>query len=79
MSSLTPELTMLPVGDALYNFKAIGGQYPKHTGMLLVVNATGFGVKITQIVMRVFRIWGNMIFADSLDAAHKHIASQVTH
>lgn len=67
--------TMLPIGDVLYNFKAVGGQYPKHTGLLIVVNATSFGVKITQIVMRVFRIWSHMMFVDTMEEAHAKIAT----
>ncbi len=66
--------TMLPIGDALSNFKAVGGHVPKNAGLLIVVNATGFGVKITHVVMRVFRIWSNMMFVDSMSAAYEKIS-----
>ncbi len=68
--------TMIPIGDVLYNFKAVGGQYPKHTGLLIVVDASSFGVKITLIVMRVFRIWGNMMFVDTMSEAYEKISAQ---
>jgi hypothetical protein len=70
--------TLLPIGDALYNFEAVGGQYPKHTGLLIVVNASSFGVKITQIVMRIFRIWGNMMFVETMKEAYEKISAHTS-
>lgn len=67
--------TPLPFGDALQNFKAVGMHPNKNMRLMVVVKGSIFGIKITQIVMLTFRIWGNMLFANSLEEAKERIAT----
>ena len=68
--------TILPIGDALHNLKVMNEQYPPNMGLLIVVNPSSFAFKITNIVMRAFRIWNGMIFVSTLAEAYDHISAQ---
>lgn len=67
--------TTIPLGDTLHNFRAVSLRPPTHRRVMVLTNASTFGLTVAEIVRHTFRIWDRMLIANSLEEAYAKIAA----